>query len=340
MAADKKLIGVALVNLGTPLAPTPREVGRYLREFLMDPLVVDIPYLLRWLLVNVIIVPRRKHQSAALYQKIWGESGSPLLTHTEQLCRQVQDELGSEYLVRTAMRYGEPSFSRVVGDFKRAGVSQVVMCPLYPQYSLAATASSVDAWQSEMARQIPSVETSFVPAFYNSPHYLDAVAQISRPHLGDVDKVLFSFHGLPERQVKKTGMNHCLEQSDCCSTVCAANRDCYRAQSFATANGVAQRLGLAEGQWEVGFQSRLGRTPWIRPYSDELYAQLPARGCRKLAVLTPSFVADCLETLEEVQMRGEETFRSAGGDRLHLVPSLNSHPIWVRAVSNLVREAL
>jgi protoporphyrin/coproporphyrin ferrochelatase len=331
--------GVLLINLGTPDSPRPRDVGRYLREFLMDPYVIDIPYLVRWFLVNVLIVPRRKVASGKLYEKVWTTEGSPLLVHTLSLADKTQKELGDRYVVRPAMRYGKPSLEHALGELKAAGVSNVVALPLYPQYSLAATESSVQRLNELAAQILPGVPMRIAPAFYREPEYLDAVAEISRPQMGEFDKVLFSFHGLPERQVKKTHTEGgCLATQNCCEKMAQGNANCYRAQSFHTAREVAQRLGLKPDQWEVGFQSRLGGTPWIRPYSDVFYEQLPKQGVRKLTVLTPSFVADCLETLEEVQMRGDESFREAGGHQLKLVPSLNSHPVWVQAVGKMVRR--
>ncbi len=332
--------GVVFVNVGTPDAPRTEEVGRYLREFLMDPHVVDIPWVARWILVNALIVPRRSHKSAELYRKIWTSNGSPLLLHTVNLAKEVQAVLGPSYLVQAAMRYGNPSIRSVLTRFAADGVGRVVVFPLYPQYSLAATETSILEFKRLGAELLPQVPMAFVPPFYARSEYLNAVAEVSRPHLTSFDRVLFSFHGLPERQVKKTASSHCLRAPGCCDAVTGVNQNCYRAQSFATARSLAALLDLPQGTWEVGFQSRLGRTPWIRPFSDEIYETLPAKGVKKLAVLTPSFVADCLETLEEVQLRGEEAFRKAGGESLKLVPSLNTHQAWVKAAAKLVATAL
>ena len=337
--AKGKRTGIVFINVGTPDSPHPKAVGKYLREFLMDPHVVDIPFLARWFLVHGLIVPRRSHQSAALYQKIWTPTGSPLLSHTLALAQKVQEKLADTHLVLPAMRYGNPSLRSAVEKFREAGISELIAFPLYPQYSLAATHTSLEALRAWVKRLLPGVGFFKIPPFYSHPCYLDAVVQVSRPYLGKQDKVLFSFHGLPERQVKKTAPEKCFVSSSCCERVENANENCYRAQSFFTAREVAKRLGL-EKNWEVGFQSRLGRTPWIQPFSDKLYETLPQQGVKNLAVLTPSFVADCLETLEEVQMRGEEAFRQAGGEKLVLVPSLNSHPAWVEAATEILKTAL
>jgi protoporphyrin/coproporphyrin ferrochelatase len=339
VAESGKRIGLVLINLGTPRSAEPSDVGKYLREFLMDPYVIDIPFPLRWLLVNGLIVPRRSHQSSALYKKIWTPEGSPLLTYTVSLARKVQAAMGDSYFVLPAMRYGMPSIASALQAFSEAGVSSVIGFPLYPQYSLAATESSVVEFHQQADRWLPGVKRVLVPAFYARKEYLEAAVEISRPHVKQFDQVLFSFHGLPERQVKKTDPTgqHCLSKASCCENLCEPNQNCYRVQCFETARALAQKLGLAPKDWQVGFQSRLGRTPWIQPYSDTIYEELPKKGVKKLVVLTPSFVADCLETLEEVQIRGQEAFAEAGGETLSLVPSLNDHPAWVNAVSEIAK---
>lgn len=325
--------GLILLNLGTPASPHPKDVGVYLREFLMDPLVVDIPYALRWMLVNLLIVPRRSVASGKLYEKIWTPEGSPLLIYTLSLARKVAAEM-PDWEVAPAMRYGQPSITAALSQMRDSGVDSLVVFPLYPQFSLAATESSEREVRRLAAKILPGVKLVFVEAFYDDHRYLDAVKTVSEPLLDRSWFTLFSFHGLPERQVKKTDLTgrHCLAVSSCCDRMSAANACCYRAQSYATARGLAQRLQLEPGRWDVAFQSRLGTTPWIRPYSDAFYEALPAQGVKHLNVLTPSFTADCLETLEEVQMRGEEAFRKAGGETLRLIPSLNDHPAWIRAV--------
>jgi len=336
--------GVLLINLGTPDAATPEAVGTYLREFLMDPFVVDIPYPARWFLVNAIVLPKRKNDSAALYRKIWSEAGSPLLMHTLALEKASQARLGPEYFVKAAMRYGRPALSQAIEAIKGSGVSRLVVFPLYPQYSAAASESSTEAaryWLRKLGWNPP---TTWIPPFYARPEYLNAVVEVSRPVLAErpYDMVLFSFHGLPERQIKRSDKSrprkHCLASRMCCDSISLANRDCYRAHCFFTARQLATRLGIAPEQYKVCFQSRLGRTPWIRPYTDELYRTLPAQGIKRLAVLCPSFVADCLETLEEVQIRGNEEFRRHGGESLYLVPSLNASEVWAGAVAKLVSE--
>lgn len=334
--------GVLLLNLGTPDGPDPESVGRYLTEFLLDPLVIDIPAIIRWPLVKGWIVPKRSAASSALYRKIWTDQGSPLAVHHKALTEAVQQELGEGYRVQGAMRYGKPSIEVAVSMFRVAIVSEILVVPLYPQFSLAATQSSVDASMKQIRDTFIQLDANWVRPFYQHPGFLDAQEAVARKFLEGkkFDHYLFSFHGLPERQVRRTDSTkaHCLEEANCCEVSIPANRDCYRHQSFETAKAIAKRLALPAGSWDVCFQSRLGRTPWIRPYTDVLYEELPKKGKKRVAVFCPSFVADCLETLEEVQIRGKEQFLKAGGEDLALVPSLNSDPSWVRALAQIIRE--
>ncbi len=332
--------GVLLVNLGTPDSPQPKDVGSYLREFLMDPYVVDISAWARWLLVNVAIVPKRGTASARLYQKIWTEAGSPLLVHTKELGKKVAELLGAETPLEIAMRYGNPSLESSIDKLLAQGIERLTVFPLYPQYSLAATESSVARVREILELRKWTGETRYLPAFYDSQEYLNAVTEVSAPFVKKkpFDLVLFSFHGLPERQIKKTDLtgSHCLTSDICCDMSVKANENCYRYQCFTTARLLAQRLNINPLRYSVCFQSRLGRTPWIKPYTDHFYETLPSRGIKRLLVLCPSFVADCLETLEEVAIRGLDQFRKAGGEDLTLVPSLNSTDVWVKAVAKMV----
>ncbi|MCB0418712.1 MAG: ferrochelatase [Bdellovibrionaceae bacterium] len=331
--------GVLLLNLGTPDAPTPPAVARYLAEFLMDPYVIDIPWVARWLLVYGLILPRRPFTSSAAYKKIWTEEGSPLLQYTLQLATKVQQQLGGDYLVVPAMRYGRPSIREAIELLKASPLSSLTVLPLYPQYSLAATESSI----AETKKRLGAVSypVRFLQPFYSHPEYLDAAAAVSRDALKAVsehDYFLFSFHGIPERQISKLAgcESHCEFSDDCCAKIEGKNSQCYRAQCFETARGLASRLAIPEERYGISFQSRLGRTPWIRPYTDLLIPEFPKQGIRKLAVFCPSFVADCLETLEEIDIRAKESFLAAGGEQLTLVPSLNAADPWAEAVSRMV----
>jgi ferrochelatase len=333
-----------LCNLGTPDAPTSAAVRRYLREFLSDPRVIDMNPVGRWLLLNLVILPTRPRKSAEAYRKIWTERGSPLLVHGEALVAAVRARLGNDWAVELGMRYGQPSIAAALTRLQEAGVARVVVLPLYPQYAASTTASTVDQVLRVAASSWGSETLTFIDAFYDQSAFIDAFATVGRPVLDAErpDHVLMSFHGLPERHLRKADKSgrHCLVAADCCDHIGESNRSCYRAQCYATARALAGRLGLADRTWSVSFQSRLGRTPWIRPYTDTTIAELAAQGRRRLVVFCPAFVADCLETLEEIGIRAREQFLAAGGERLALVPSLNAGPAWVDAVVRIVRDSV
>jgi protoporphyrin/coproporphyrin ferrochelatase len=329
--------GLLLLNLGTPDEPTAPAVRRYLREFLSDPRVLDIHPVGRAALLNLVILPRRPAKSAEAYRKIWDPGrGSPLLYHSRDLAGRVADKLGSAWRVELAMRYGSPSIPDALERLRAGGVNRLAVLPLFPQYASSSTGSALEAVYRQLAASwnVPSV--SVVPPFYDDPGFIAAFAAVGAPVVAEKrpDHVLFSFHGLPERHMRKSDESgsHCLVGADCCQRVDGANRNCYRAQCFATARALAGALGLAVDRWTVTFQSRLGRTPWIRPYTDLVIPELAAGGARRLVICCPAFVADCLETLEEIGIRAREQFVAAGGEELTLVPSLNSTPAWVDAV--------
>jgi ferrochelatase len=328
--------GLLLINLGTPQAPTPGAVRRYLREFLGDPRVLDINAVGRALLLNLIILPRRPAQSARAYASIWdAKRGSPLLYHSRDLAAAVAEQLGADWHVELAMRYGQPSLAAALDAFATSEVERIVVLPLFPQYASSSTGTA-QVRVMELAGQrwnVPALD--FVPAFYNDPAFIAAFEHVARPVLAEFrpDHVLFSFHGLPVRQIVKTDRDGaiCFRRETCCDQL--ANPSCYRAQSFATARALASRLELAADRYTICFQSRLGRTPWIEPYTDHVIERLGRGGTTKrVAVLCPAFVADCLETVEEIGIRAREQFKRAGGEELVLVPSLNATPPWVDAV--------
>ncbi len=334
--------GLLLVNLGTPESPKVSDVRTYLREFLFDPRVIDIAPWKRWLLLNLIILPRRPRQSAEAYEKIWTDRGSPLKFHTEDLAQKVREILDSEIVVDVAMRYGRPSISETLSKMRDRGVQRLIVFPQYPQYSSAATGSSLER-VFECAGELWNVPyLQVVPPFYDHPRFIEAFAEVARPHLhaDETEVFFFSFHGLPERQVRKsddTG-RHCLAGDDCCATLVDANRNCYRAQCFATARALADRLGIPKDKRIICFQSRLGRDPWIRPYTDELIVREAKRGRKRAVILSPAFTADCLETLEELGIRAEEDWKAHGGDWLRLVPCPNADDLWAQALVDIARE--
>lgn len=341
-----KRIGVLLINLGTPDEPSPEAVGRFLREFLMDGYVLDIPAPLRWPLVNVAIVPRRRKQSAQLYQKIHSADGPPLLFHTRQLANEVSAELSAaedQYLVKFGMRYGNPSIASALKELHAESVEQIIVLPLYPQYAESSFETAVVETRKRAEELGCAGKLFFLPPFYADPNFIKACVQRVTDHLnGDTPQhIVFSFHGVPVRHVKKLDQSqrHCTIKPNCCREISSVNQNCYRAQCISTAQAIRQQLALSETSCTTSFQSRFGRTEWVGPATDEVLKKLAGSGVRKVAVFCPSFVADCLETLEEIAIRGSETFIDAGGDELRLIPSLNTHPVWVTTVSNWITEA-
>ena len=327
--------GLLLINLGTPDAPTTPAVRRYLREFLSDPRVIDINPVGRALLLNLIILPFRPAKSAHAYRSIWDPTrGSPLLAYSRDLAAGVQQKLGAGWHVELAMRYGTPSIPSALEALRAAAVDRIVVLPLYPQYAASSTATSVARVMELVGARWDTIPLDIVPAFYADEGFLASFATVAAPVLAETrpDHVLFSFHGLPERQIKKSDPSgaHCLRDGSCCDAIGPRNASCYRAQCYATARELARRLQLTD--YTVCFQSRLGRTPWIQPHTDVLLDELAKAGKKRLAVLCPAFVADCLETLEEIGIRAREQFKAAGGDELTLVPSLNASPAWIDAV--------
>lgn len=332
--------GLLLLNLGTPDAPDTASVRRYLRQFLSDPRVIDLSAAGRWALVNLIILPFRPRKSAEAYRQIWTPEGSPLLLHSLALRDRMRERLGDGWRVELAMRYGRPSIESALLELARQEVDRIVVAPLYPQYSSATTGSTLEEVfrVARTLQNVPSMST--LDAFYDDAGYIESFAARGRPMLESMrpDHVLFSFHGVPERQVLKAddSGSHCLRSDTCCAQMSLANRFCYRAQCFETARRLSAALELPEDRWSVSFQSRLGRTPWIQPYTDVVIDHLLERGVRRLLVYSPAFVADCLETIEELGLRLREAFVEKGGEQLEVVPSLNSEPDWVEALARLV----
>src|SRR6185436_6329708 len=338
----KDRVGLLLVNLGTPESPHPKDVRPYLKEFLSDPRVIDIGTVRRWLLLNLFILPFRPRKSGEAYEKIWTDRGSPLLFHTQDLAAKVSQRLGERVVVDVAMRYGKPSITEALARFRKRAVDRIVVFPLYPQYSSAATGSSIEKVFVEMSLAWNTPFVQVVPPFYDHPAFIDACSGVARPILNEApwEKILFSFHGLPERHCVKsddTGA-HCLKSAGCCDAIVEANRNCYRAQCFATARAIASDLGIPEDKRIVCFQSRLGRTPWIRPYTDEVVVALARSGVKRAMILSSAFVADCLETIEELGLRAADSFKAEGGETLRLVPSLNAEDACADGVVRLARE--
>ncbi len=332
---------VLLVNLGTPDSPKRNDVARYLTQFLNDPRVIDISPIGRAILVNGLIVPTRSGKSARLYSEIWSDQGSPLMYHSEALVQKVQEALGPDFDVALAMRYQNPGIEAALKRFENPVYSKLIVFPLFPQYASASTGSVheeimriVSKWQV-----IPPIE--FVNSYCNHPDFINAwMKRAAEYDLKDYDHVVFSYHGLPERQMRKAdhSKQHCLTHDACCSVFNEKNLYCYRAQCFETTRHLVKELGLKEDGYSITFQSRLGRDPWIKPYTDEVLAELAAKGKKRLLVFAPAFVADCLETVYEISVEYQELFEEKGGTKVQLVESLNSHPAWVDAIVKMLQK--
>ena len=339
-----KTTGVLLVQLGTPDSPKVKDVRKYLKEFLNDPRVIDIPYLLRKLLVNLVIVPFRAPKSAKIYKELWELSGnkSPLLEHTNNLTNKLNKAfVGSEVEVHMAMRYQNPSIQSVLNTMRLKNYDHIIVLPLFPQYASASSGSAIE----EVLRIIKSwwviPKLTFVSQFWDNSGYIDSLVNNAKKfNLQDFDHILFSYHGLPERQVDKVyeGKALCTDQP-CETELNEKNKFCYKATSYATTRLIAQRLNLQESDYTVCFQSRLDKK-WLRPFSDEIIQELGNKGLKKILVFSPAFVADCLETVIEIGTEYQEIFESVGGLKIQLVPSCNSDDVFVKGMEQLIRAKL
>lgn len=339
MSESSPKTGALLVNLGTPDSPSPRDVRRYLAEFLSDPRVLDMPAPIRWLLLHGVILRTRPKKSAAAYAQIWQPEGSPLLTHGRALCRAVDAALAGEMPVALGMRYGNPGVDTALAELLEAGVDRVVVLPLFPQYSEAATGSALAHVRAHASRLAPSLELVEIPEFHAESGFIEATARLARPVIEttDAEHVLLSFHGLPESQVRRNP--GCLTTPDCCDVMGPSFGVCYRAQCLGTSRALMSALALDPSGCTVAFQSRVGMAQWIGPYTDQVLAQLRERGITRLAVLCPAFVADCLETIEEIGLRLRADWIAQGGQAFGLAPCVNAEPAWVEAVTGLLRGA-
>lgn len=330
--------GVLLINLGTPDSPATPDVRKYLREFLMDRRVIDIPFFKRWMLINLIIAPFRAPKSGKLYKKVWMKEGSPLLVYSLQQKVLLQEALGEEYEVELAMRYQSPSIESVVSKWEKAGLEKLIIIPLFPQYASASTGSATE----EAMRIIQSWEViphlQIIENFCQHPLFINAFVALGKKYMQEqsFDHFVFSYHGLPERQILKGSVSNYCQLGDCCSKYGSKNKYCYRAQCFETTRLLVEKLGLQKDQYTVCFQSRLGKTPWIKPYADDVIPALAKQGKKKILFFSPSFVADCLETIEEGGEEYKELFETSGGEHWQLVESLNASPIWIECLKDLV----
>lgn len=331
--------GVLLINLGTPDSPSVGNVRSYLSQFLNDPRVIDIPWLARKLLVNLIIVPFRAPKSAKIYQALWTDEGSPLLLHGLSLQEKLQVSLGNEYVVELAMRYGKPSLETVLARMNKAGYQKVILLPLFPQYASSSTGSALERALRIISKWYVIPELAVVSQYFDHEGYINAFVERGRQcDPATYDHVLFSYHGLPVRQVDKVYSDgKPCDDHDCEREITSDNYYCYKATCYATTRAIAERLNIPEASYSVGFQSRLDNE-WLEPFSDKLVEELAKKGTKRLLVFSPAFTADCLETTIEIGDEYKEIFEEHGGEHLQLVESLNDSPIWVEALKQLVLE--
>ncbi|MEZ4857248.1 MAG: ferrochelatase [Flavobacteriaceae bacterium] len=332
--------GVLLVNLGSPDSTNPKDVKKYLDEFLMDPRVIDVPKWARILLVRGIILNTRPKKSAEAYKKIWWEEGSPLIVISERLQKKVQQKVNIP--VALAMRYGSMTLKKGIQELVAKGVDQVLVMPLYPQFAMATT-ETINVKVEELQKEFfPKLELDLFPAFYNNEDYIEVLSKSISEGLknSDYNHLLFSYHGVPERHIRKSDVTqgHCKIGNHCCVTPSEAHTFCYRHQCLKTTQLVAKKLQLKEGTYSTSFQSRLGFDPWLQPYTDRTIERFGKKGIKNLAIVTPAFVSDCLETLEEIAMEGKEIFHEVGGKQFTTIPCLNDREDFAQLLSNWIEE--
>lgn len=325
---------VLLANLGSPNNPDTSSVRKYLNQFLMDPYVIQLPWLLRRLIVSLFVLPSRPKASAHAYQSIWTEQGSPLLTFSQDLLDAVSQQTKTP--VRMAMRYGNPDFESQILAFAKEGIEELLLIPLYPHYAQSTVSTSIEEAKRIIRKHSLTLTLDTFPVFYNHPGYIRALTRSAEPWLNQsFDHILFSYHGLPELHITKADPtnSHCLKQADCCHTPSPAHETCYRHQVMETTRLFVQASKLNPDQYSVSFQSRLGRAKWLDPSTSQRVAELANKGVKNLLVICPAFVTDCLETLEEIEMQAADTFKQSGGDTLTLIPCMNAHSAWVETLS-------
>jgi ferrochelatase len=332
--------GVLMVNLGSPDSPEPKDVKPYLEEFLMDERVIDVPKWLRTFLVKGIILNTRPKKSAKAYKKIWWEEGSPLIVLSERLQKKVQQQ--ASIPIALAMRYGKPSIASGLAELHEKGVDEVLLIPLYPQHAMATTETIVVLAEEIRAKHYPKMQFTHLPAFYNHPDYVRVLSNSIQEYLQqkEWEHILFSYHGIPERHIRKTDVtkSHCTIDGQCCQEPSKAHQYCYRHQCYETTRQVAEYLELKQGSYSTSFQSRLAGDKWLQPYTDKTVENFAKSGTKKMAIVTPAFVSDCLETLEEIGMEAAEDFEENGGQKLHVVPCINDRDDWVKVLSRWIDE--
>lgn len=332
----KRKTAVLLINLGTPDSPSVSDVRSYLSQFLNDPRVIDIPWLLRKILVNLVIVPFRAPKSAKVYRQLWTENGSPLLYYGKKVVALLQKELPPEFTVHLAMRYKNPSIPDVLETIRRENYDRIIVLTLFPQYASASTGSALEEVMRVLRKWWVIPEVDFVSQYYDHPRYIGAFVDRARKYrIEDYDHVLFSYHGLPERQVDKVHLTGSCVDHKCTTEINEENRYCYRASCYATTRLIASALGIPEDRYTVCFQSRLDEK-WLTPFSDKVVIQCAQRGMKNILVFSPAFTADCLETVVEIGIEYQHLFEAHGGEKVQLVESLNDHPLWIECLKDLI----
>jgi ferrochelatase len=327
---------VLLVNLGTPDSPSVKNVRSYLSQFLNDPRVIDIPWLLRKILVNLIIVPFRAPKSAKIYQKLWTENGSPLLYFGVRVKELLQKELGNEFDVHLAMRYKNPSIPDVLEVIRKKNYKRIIVLPLFPQYASASTGSALDEVMRVIRKWWVIPELKIVSQYYDHQKFIEAfVARGKQYNFDEYDHILFSYHGLPERQVDKVYDEGLCADHNCENEITEENKFCYKATCYATTRLLSRELNIPQEKYTVCFQSRLDQK-WIKPFSDDVVKECGEKGMKKILVFSPAFTADCLETIIEIGEEYQELFHEHGGEKVQLVESLNDHPLWIQCMKELV----
>lgn len=332
--------GVLLVNLGSPKSTDPKDVKAYLDEFLMDERVIDVPFLLRAFIVRGIILNTRPKKSAANYERIWWDEGSPLIVLSERLQEKINQF--TSVPIALSMRYGEPSIKSGLQELADKGADEVLLLPLYPQYAMA-TVDTILVLAEQLRKEFfPQMKFSVIPPFYKHPDYIEVLSKSIEEKLENLDyeHLLFSYHGIPERHIRKCDVTdgHCKIDDQCCQTESPAHQFCYRHQCFKTTQLVSEKLGLKKGTYSVSFQSRLGFDPWLKPYTDRTIEKFGLNGVKKMAVVMPAFVSDCLETLDEINREARELFEESGGEEFTVIPCLNDRQEWVSVLSRWIDE--
>jgi protoporphyrin/coproporphyrin ferrochelatase len=339
MNQNKNRTGVLLINLGTPDSPSVGDVRSYLSQFLNDPRVIDIPWILRKILVNLIIVPFRAPKSAKIYKKLWTLNGSPLLYYSLKVKELLQKELESEFEVHLAMRYKNPSISDVMEQMKTRNYSRIIVIPLFPQYASASTGSAHDEVMRVLRSWWVIPDVTFVSQYYDHPTFISAIVErASKYDVDAFDHILFSYHGLPERHVDKVYNSGLCADHDCENEITEENKFCYKATCYATTRLLAEALKIPKSKYTVCFQSRLDEK-WLKPFSDKVVEECARKGMKKILAFSPAFTADCLETIIEIGDEYQEIFKAHGGERVQLVESLNDHPLWIRCLKQIVLES-